>query len=166
LNKYKTKYFHNNEIQVFIAILYDKKIIEVYKNDFKKEKSNNKYNIDNINYYNLGLKDEQIKDNSNNNYNIDNINYYNLGLKKEQKEDFKLRLFENIKFDNVETINAKKKQKSTSFFKIKNKENEKNKIKFDNSYEIGFEFYSMEDSKAFKKAIKKLLINTENIKIF
>ena len=141
LIRYKNKYFHKNEIEVFIVFLFDKKSIEIYKNDFRK-------------------------DNSNNNYNIDNINYYNLGLKKEQKEDFKLRLFENIQFDNVETINTNKKQKNTSFLKIKNKENEKNKIKFDNSYEIGFEFYSMEDSKAFKKAIKKLLINTENIKIF
>ena len=141
LIRYKNKYFHKNEIEVFIVFLFDKKSIEIYKNDFRK-------------------------DNSNNNYNIDNINYYNLGLKKEQKEDFKLRLFENIQFDNVETININKKQKNTSFLKIKNKENEKNKIKFDNSYEIGFEFYSMEDSKAFKKAIKKLLINTENIKIF
>ena len=141
LIRQKNKYCHKNEIEVFIVFLFDKKSIEIYKNDFRK-------------------------DNSNNNYNIDNINYYNLGLKKEQKEDFKLRLLENIQFDNVETINTNKKQKNTSFLKIKNKENEKNKIKFDTSYEIGFEFYSMEDSKAFKKAIKKLLINTENIKIF
>ena len=144
LIRYKNKYFHKNEIEVFIVILFDKKIIEIYRNDFRK-------------------------DNSNNNYNIDNINYYNLGLKKDQKkENFKLRLFENIQFDEVEAIDTNKKQKNASFLKIKNKEKEKekNKNKIENSFEIGFEFYSMEDSKTFKKTIKKLLINTENIKVF
>ena len=131
LNKYKTKYFHNNEIQVFIAILYDKKIIEVYKNDFKKEKSNNKYNIENINYYNLGLKDEQIKDN------------------------FMLRLFEIFQFEDVEKVNYNKNRKNIMFLQVKNKD-EKNKMKLDNSYEIGFEFHSMQDSKTFRRAIKAL----------
>ena len=131
MNKYKTKYFHKNEIEIFIAILYDKKIIEIYKNDFKKEKSNNKYNIDNINYYNLGLKDEQKRD------------------------SFMLRLFEIIQFEDIEKINYKNNNSNIMFLHIKNK-NEKSKMKLDNSYEIVFEFYSMQDSKAFRKAIKKL----------
>ena len=131
MNKYKTKYFHKNEIEIFIAILYDKKIIEIYKNDFKKEKSNNKYNIDNINYYNLGLKDEQKRD------------------------SFMLRLFEIIQFEDIEKINYKNNNSNIMFLHIKNK-NEKSKMKFDNSYEIVFEFHSMQDSKAFRKAIKKL----------
>ena len=131
MNKYKTKYFHKNEIEIFIAILYDKKIIEIYKNDFKKEKSNNKYNIDNINYYNLGLKDEQKRD------------------------SFMLRLFEIIQFEDIEKINYKNNNSNIMFLHIKNK-NEKSKMKLDNSYEIVFEFHSMQDSKAFRKAIKKL----------
>ena len=131
MNKYKTKYFHKNEIEIFIAILYDKKIIEIYKNDFKKEKSNNKYNIDNINYYNLGLKDEQKRGN------------------------FMLRLFEIIQFEDIEKINYKNNNSNIMFLHIKNK-NEKSKMKLDNSYEIVFEFHSMQDSKAFRKAIKKL----------
>ena len=131
LNKYKTKYFHKNEIEILIAILYDKNIIEIYKNDFKKEKNNNKYNIDNINYYNLGLKDEQIKDN------------------------FMWRLFEIIKFEDIEKINRNKNKKNILYLQVKNNE-EKNKMKLDNSYEIGFEFHSTQDYKVFKKAIKAL----------
>ena len=135
LTKYKNKYYHKNEFEVFVAILFDKKIMEIYKNDFKKEKTKNKDEL----------------------YNLDNINYYNLGIKEDPKRDFILRLFDDIKFEDIDkNFIVNKKYKNMIGIQVKNKENDKKKLKIDNNYEIEFEFYSIEDTRTFKNFIKKL----------
>ena len=130
LTKYKTKYFHKNEVEVFVAILFDKNIIEIYKNDFKKEKTTNKGEL----------------------YNSDNINYYNLGI-KEDKNAFLLRLFDDVKFEDIEKCSF---NKNISSLQVANKDSDKKKMKIDNSYEIQFQFYSIQDSKTFKNSIQKI----------
>ena len=140
LIKYKTKYFHKNKIEIYVAILFDKKIIEIYKNDFKLEKTNSNYNIDNINYYNLGLKDEQ------------------------KKVNFTLRLFEYIQFNDIIKITLNNELNNIISLYAKNKEIEKKKINADNTVEIGFDFLSTQDSQTFKNALRTILKNNKNPK--
>jgi len=39
---------------------------------------------------------------------------------------------------------------------VTNKDSDKKKMKIDNSYEIQFQFYSIQDSKTFKNSIQKI----------
>ena len=55
LRKFKTKYFFNEEFEIFILFLYDKNVIEIYN---KEKQINNK----NSNYYNLGINKEDNKE--------------------------------------------------------------------------------------------------------
>jgi hypothetical protein len=134
LIKYKEKYYHKGDIEIFIAIFFDKKIIEFYKNDSKIEKT-----IDN--------KDDK--------------NYYNLGIKG-KKNNFFLRLFEEIQFANVQKAIYKKNYKNIIILKAKNNGNPNNKS--NNIFEMEFEFYSFEDSKTFLDSIIKL--KTKNFNLF
>ena len=141
LKKYKKKYFLKKEIEVFLAILYDKSIIEIYKHEINEKIS-----------YQFGL------------YNIDNINYYNLGIKDEEKKtNFLLRLFADIQFADIENILYDKKSINIVYLQIKEKEN--NIEKLNNIFEIGFEFYSIQDLQTFVNSIKNLKRN-ESFNIF
>ena len=141
LKKYKNKYFLKKEIEVFLAILYDKSIIEIYKHEINEKIS-----------YQFGL------------YNIDNINYYNLGIKDEEKKtNFLLRLFADIQFADIENILYDKKSINIVYLQIKEKEN--NIEKLNNIFEIGFEFYSIQDLQTFVNSIKNLKRN-ESFNIF
>ena len=144
LKKYKNKYFHKKEIEVFVAILYDKNIIEIYKHELREEIQNklSLYNLENKKYYDLGMKD------------------------KEKKGNFVLRLFVDIKFDEIENIIYDKKSINSAYLQIKIREKEKNQKKLDNNtFEIGFDFYSIQDSKTFINSIKRIKKN-ENSNIF
>ncbi len=55
LRKFKTKYFYNENIELFIIFLFDKKVIEIYSQE--KRLNNNKSN-----YYNLGANSTNDKD--------------------------------------------------------------------------------------------------------
>ena len=135
LLKFKNKFYHKGDIEIFIAILFDKNIIEIYKNDSKNEKSTSNYENDNIN----------------------DKNYYNLGIKEKKKEDLILRLYNEIQFQNILKASNKKGFKNVIILKVKNNENENNnKLKLDDSFEIEIEFYSFEDSKTFMNSIKNI----------
>ena len=132
LHKYKTKLYHNKSYELFIAILFDKGIIEIYKKETKKE--NYIYN-------------------SNDLENQHNPNYYNLGIKTDKnKNNFELKLLEEINFNDLIRVSFNHKIKTNIIIEIKN--GEKNK-KENNLIEI--EFYSIEDSKLFMKSLKNQL---------
>ena len=138
LRKYKNKYYHKNDIDLFVAILFDKKIIEIYQNDTKKQKNDNK---DNSNYYNLGIKEDK------------------------KKTNLILRLFDVVEFENIEKVKCNHEYKNIIILKVRNKEFDKNKMIIDESFEIEFEFHSIEDSKTFISSLKKLK-KYENFNLF
>ena len=87
---------------------------------------------------------------TNSKYNIDNINYYNLGLKDDQKKgNFILRLFEYIEFNDIESVTLNNKLKNIISLQVKNKDIEKNKMNLDNTLQFEFEFNSTQDSHTF-----------------
>ncbi len=132
LLKHKRKSYHKGDIEIFIVFFFDKKIIEFYKNDSKNEKS--------------------IKSNQ------DVRNYYNLGIKENKKDNFFLRLFEEIQFTDIE--NATYKKKSKTIINLKAKYYEHNKKK---NFEMEFEFYSFEDSDTFMNSITKIKTKPFNL---
>jgi len=136
LSKYKNKIFHNRNCEFYVAILFDKKIIEIYNNYSKNEKLNDKY-------------EQTNKDNI-------NININNSKIKEENK--FVLRLFDEIEFKNIEKVSFNHKYKNIIILQAKNKTNEKTKNKIDDIYEIELIFSTIEESKKFMKSIKKMNI--------
>ena len=143
LRQFKNKFFHQKDNELFIAILFDKKVIEIYKNDTKKEKEEEMNKKDEANYYNLGMRGN------------------------ERKNNLILRFFDEIKFEDIKKASYDDKYKNIVNLKVvdkdKDKENGNNKnILY---YKVEFEFHSIEDSKSFINSLKKMK-NQDNFYIF
>ena len=140
LHKFKTKIFHNKNNEVFIVILFDKELIEIYKN----EKNNENYLYDS-------------KDLNNNK----NPNYYNLGIKiNKDDNNIELKLIEEIKFSDLIKVSPNHDYKTKITMEIKSKE------KKEKSFIIELEFYTKDDFKLFMNALKDLksqIINKNNL---
>ena len=132
LRKYKAKIYHNKNYELFVAILFDKRIIEIYKKNAKNEN------------YIYNSKDLEKNDNP---------NYYNLGIKNDkEKNNFELKLLEEVKFSDLNKVSFNHSLKTNIIMDIKNKEKDKK----EDSFIIELEFYSIEDSKLFMKTIKTI----------
>ena len=137
LSKYKNKIYHNIDFEYFVAILFNKNIIEIYNNESKNEKL--------INIY------EQI--------NKDNINnYYNRIKEENNKDKFVLRLFDDIQLKNIEKVSFNNEIKNIIILQVKYKEDEKKEIQIADYFEIELIFNSVEDSRKFMNSIKNMKI--------
>ena len=141
LRQFKNKIFHQKDNELFIAILFDKKIIEMYKNDTKKEKEEETKKKDESNYYNLGMRGN------------------------EKKNNFILRFFDEIKFDNIKKASYDTKYKTIVNLKITDKDKENANNKDIIYYKVEFEFHSIEDSKSFINSLKKMK-DPDNFNLF
>ena len=145
LRQFKNKFFHQKDNELFIAILFDKKIIEIYKNDTKKEKEEETNKKDETNYYNLGIR------------------------KKEKRNSLILRFFDEIKFDDIKKASYDNKYRNIVNLKVVDKGKDKDKENDNNKnilyFKVEFEFHSIEDSKSFVNSLKKMK-NQENINLF
>lgn len=131
-HKYKNKTYHNSDYQLLVAILFEKKSIEVYKKEIRND-----------NYIYDPKKSDNKKDS----------NYYNLGIRKDKNQnDFELTLIEEIQNKDLLKVEYNQEFKKFIILEVKNKE----KGKKDNSYIIELEFSSIFDSKNFMTTIKKL----------
>ena len=129
LRKYKNRLYHNRNYELFVAILFDKKLIEIYKKEVRNE---------NFIYSQNDLENQH------------NPNYYNLGIKKDKnKNDFELKLLEDIPFNDLIHVSFNHNIKTNIIMEIKNKEKDKKENIF-----IELEFYSIDDSKLFMKSVK------------
>ena len=132
LHKYKNKTYHNKDYELLVAILFEKKIIEIYKKEVRNE-----------NYIYEPKKPNDKK----------NSNYYNLGIKKDKNEnDFELKLIEEIQYKDLLSVGYNHEFKKFIHIEVKNKDKSKN----ENSFIIELEFLSIFDSKNFMTTIKKL----------
>ena len=132
LHKYKNKTYHNKDYELLVAILFEKKTIEIYKKEVRNEK------------YIYEPKKSDDKKNS---------NYYNLGIKKDKNEnDFELKLIEEIKYKDLLKVGYNHEFKKFIYLEVINKDKSKN----ENSFNIELEFLSIFDSKNFMTTIKKL----------
>lgn len=132
LHKYKNKTYHNKDYELLVAILFEKKIIEIYKKEVRNE-----------NYIYEPKKPNDKK----------NSNYYNLGIKKDKIEnDFELKLIEEIQYKDLLSVGYNHEFKKFIHIEVKNKDKSKN----ENSFIIELEFLSIFDSKNFMTTIKKL----------
>ena len=137
LRKYKNKIYHKNDFEYFVAILFDKKMIEIYNYESKNEKLNNIY--------------EHI--------NKDIINNYYLGIKEENdKNKFVLRLFDDIQLKEIKKVSFNNEFKNIIILQVNYNENEKKEMRRADYYEIEIIFNSIEESKNFMNSIKKLKI--------
>ena len=129
LRKYKTRLYHNRNYELFVAILFDKMLIEIYKKEVKNEdfiySPNDLENQHNPNYYNLGIKNDK------------------------NKNDFELKLLEEISFNDLIQVSFNHNIKTNIIMEIKNKEKNKKENIF-----IELEFFSINDSKHFMKSVK------------
>ena len=126
IRKFKTKYYINEESEIFILFLFDKNFIEIYNKE--KERSNK-----NSNYYNLGINTKDNKE-------IILRHFYSIQF----KEIKNVKSNKNLK--NAIYLGLRNKD---------NKNNGEKDTKSD-SFEIEFEFHSNEDTKMFKTLIKKI----------
>ena len=126
LRKYKDKSYHNKDYELFVVILFDKNCVEIYKKNYKNE-----------------LKKEENNTIS---------DYYNLGIKKE-KNDFKLKLIEKMKFEDIIKVSFNHEYKNIIIIEVKDQEKGK---KEENNFTIELEFLSIDDSKTFMKSIIKI----------
>ena len=126
IRKFKTKYYINEESEIFILFLFDKNFIEIYNKE--KERSNK-----NSNYYNLGINTKDNKE-------IILRHFYSIQF----KEIKNVKSNKNLK--NAIYLGLRNKD---------NKDNGEKDTKSD-SFEIEFEFHSNEDAKMFKTLIKKI----------
>ena len=132
MHKYKNKTYHNKDYELLVAILFEKKSIEIYKKEVRNEN------------YIYEPKNPNNKDNS---------NYYNLGIKKDKNEnDFELTLIEEIKYEDLLKIGYNHEFKKFIYLEVISKD----KNKKENSFFIELEFFSIIDSKNFMTTIKKL----------
>ena len=132
LHKYKNKTYHNKDYEILVAILFEKKTIEIYKKEVRNE-----------NYIYEPKKPNDKK----------NSNYYNLGIKKDKNEnDFELKLIEEIQYKDLLSVGYNHEFKKFIHIEVKNKDKSKN----ENSFIIELEFLSIFDSKNFMTTIKKL----------
>ena len=132
LHKYKNKTYHNKDYELLVAILFEKKTIEIYKKEVRNEK------------YIYEPKKSDDKKNS---------NYYNLGIKKDKNEnDFELTLIEEINYKDLLKVGYNHEFKKFIYLEVINKDKSKN----ENSFNIELEFLSIFDSKNFMTTIKKL----------
>ena len=132
LHKYKNKTYHNKDYELLVAILFEKKTIEIYKKEVRNE-----------NYIYEPKKPNDKK----------NSNYYNLGIKKDKNEnDFELKLIEEIQYKDLLSVGYNHEFKKFIHIEVKNKDKSKN----ENSIIIELEFLSIFDSKNFMTTIKKL----------
>jgi len=145
LRQFKNKFFHQKDNELFIAILFDKKIIEIYKNDTKKEKEEETNKKDETNYYNLGIR------------------------KKEKRNSLILRFFDEIKFDDIKKASYDNKYRNIVNLKVVDKGKDKDKENDNNKnilyFKVEFEFHSIEDSKSFVNSLKKMK-NQESFNLF
>ena len=142
LCKYKNRFFNKRDIEFYVVILFDRNVIEIYKNDSKNKKNYSEYELYNINYYDYNFR---IKENK----------------KEKSKNNFILRLFDDIQFKNIQRASFDNKSKNIILMKInKNddqKDNEKGKLsQIEDFFEIEFVFCSVEESKIFMNSIKKI----------
>ena len=129
LRKYKKKIYHDKNFELFVAILFDKGTIEIYKKDVKNE--NYIYNSNDLENHN-------------------NPNYYNLGIKNEKnKKNFELKLLEAIKFRDLIQVSFNHEIKNIIMIEVKKKDTKEDNLK------IELDFYSVNDSKLFMKSLKK-----------
>ena len=129
LRKYKKKIYHDKNFELFVAILFDKGTIEIYKKDVKNE--NYIYNSNDLENHN-------------------NPNYYNLGIKNEKSQNnFELKLLEAIKFRDLIQVSFNHELKNIIMMEVKKKEKKEENLK------IELDFYSVNDSKLFMKSLKK-----------
>jgi len=134
MHKYKNKTYHNKDYELLVAVLFEKKSIEIYKKEVRN---------DNLIYE---PKNPDNKKNS---------NYYNLGIKKDKNEnDFELKLIEEIQFKDLLKVGYNHEFKKYIILEVKNKD--KDKDKKENKFTIEIDFYSIFDSKNFMTTIKKL----------
>ena len=132
LHKYKNKTYHNKDYEILVAILFEKKTIEIYKKEVRNE-----------NYIYEPKKPNDKK----------NSNYYNLGIKKDKNEnDFELKLIEEIQYKDLLSVGYNHEFKKFIHIEVKNKDKSNN----ENSFIIELEFLSIFDSKNFMTTIKKL----------
>ena len=134
LHKYKNKTYHNKDYELLIAILFEKKSIEIYKKEVRNE--------------NYIYEPKKPNDKS-------KSNYYNLGIKKDKNEnDFELTLIEEINYKDLLKVGYNHEFKKFIYLEVISKD--KNKNKKENSFNIELEFLSIFDSKNFMTTIKKL----------
>ena len=132
LHKYKNKTYHNKDYELLVAILFEKKSIEIYKKEVRNE-----------NYIYEPKKSNDKK----------NSNYYNLGIKKDKNEnDFELTLIEEINYKDLLKVGYNHEFKKYIYIDFKNKDQNKK----ENTFTIELEFLSIFDSKNFMTTIKKL----------
>ena len=152
LRRYKTKTYHKKDFELFVAILFEKKCVKIYKKENK---------IENYNY-----EKNQEK--------FNNPNYYNLGIKKDKNDnDFELTLIEQVKFKDLLKVGFNHESKNIIIMEVKNENIEKkdkffllnlvkkeiinkNKEKKEDSFIIEIEFDTINDSKLFMKSIKQI----------
>ena len=144
LCKYKNRFFNKRDIEFYVAILFDRNIIEIYKNDSENRKNYSQNELYNINYYDYNFR---IKEKKN----------------EKPKNNFILRLFDDIQFKNIQRASFDNKNKNIILMKINKNDDEKDKEKgklslIEDFFEIEFVFCSVEESKIFMNSIKKINI--------